>query len=244
MFWELVLVVFILILCLFLYQRFYRTLSEMKSEVETVIKSGRKMVEEKAVADPQVFSKKIDTLKELYNKLGAQITDSKQMLENALITSREIQNDLSSLNKWLDSLVGSMGKQTLELEMSRMQGIKDKLDSNYKEFAKQCDAIYLEPLKESIDKTNERWEQLKKHGIPELEEKDVLQFLKELDSRDEEVDSLSTERLRAMKMELECKIKNVDKPQETERWTILLTRIEVSSIDITCHYYCYFYQPI
>jgi hypothetical protein len=37
--------------------------------VESIIKTGRKLVEEKAVPDPPAFSTRIDTLKELYNKV-------------------------------------------------------------------------------------------------------------------------------------------------------------------------------
>jgi hypothetical protein len=50
-------------------QRFYRTLSDIKGEVENIIKTGRKLVEDKAVSDPPAFSAKIDALKELYNKV-------------------------------------------------------------------------------------------------------------------------------------------------------------------------------
>jgi hypothetical protein len=50
-------------------QRFYHTLVDIKGEVESIIKSGRKLVEDKAVPDPQKFSTRIDTLKELYNKV-------------------------------------------------------------------------------------------------------------------------------------------------------------------------------
>jgi hypothetical protein len=37
--------------------------------VENIIKTGRKLVEDKAVSDPAVFSARIDALKELYNKV-------------------------------------------------------------------------------------------------------------------------------------------------------------------------------
>lgn len=50
-----------------LFQRFYQTLSEIKSEVENVIKTGRKLVEERSVS--QQYTEKLDMLKELYNKV-------------------------------------------------------------------------------------------------------------------------------------------------------------------------------
>lgn len=48
-------------------QRFYQILSEIKSEVESVIKTGRKLVEEKSL--PHQYTAQLDTLKELYNKV-------------------------------------------------------------------------------------------------------------------------------------------------------------------------------
>lgn len=221
---------FVTLLILFLiWQRFYRTLSELKSEVESVIKTGRKMVEEKQVQDPPAFSKKIDMLKELYNKLGAQITEAKHMLENALIISREIQTDLLSLNKWLDSLVGDEGKKTWELEMPKMETIKDKLNSNYVEFSKNCEAIYLEPLKEAIDQTNERWELLKKYGVPETEGKideSVVQLLKDLDDQIKNMHTFSPEKLNEIKGTID--LKKHDDPKVTKKFKAMLDKIEVS----------------
>jgi len=50
-------------------QRFYQTLSEIKSEIECIIVTGRKLVEDKVIPEPDKFSKRIDMLKELYNKV-------------------------------------------------------------------------------------------------------------------------------------------------------------------------------
>lgn len=54
---------------IFYLQRFYQTLSEIKSEIENIILTGRKLVEEKSVSEPEKFSRRIDMLKELYNKV-------------------------------------------------------------------------------------------------------------------------------------------------------------------------------
>lgn len=51
-------------------QRFYQTLSEIKSEIEGIIVTGRKLVEDRSVPEPEKLSSQIDTLKELYNKVG------------------------------------------------------------------------------------------------------------------------------------------------------------------------------
>lgn len=217
----------------FCLQRFYRTLSEIKSEVESIIKTGRKMVEEKSVPEPQEFSKKIDMLKELYNKLGAHVTESKTKLETALLTAREIQNDLQSLTSWLQGL-GNVGKQTLELEMSRMEAIKDKLNANYLEFAKNCDPVYLESLREQIDDINSRWDNLKRHGLEKKEtEVEVLQrYLNDIDQELESPETMSHAKLRLLKTEIRSKaseVESMDNKALMRQWERILEKITVST---------------
>ncbi|CAH2227184.1 jg14588 [Pararge aegeria aegeria] len=213
--------------------RFYRTLSEIKSEVESIIKTGRKMVEEKAVSEPQEFSKKIDMLKELYNRLGAHVTESKTKLETALLTAREIQNDLQSLTSWLHGL-GNVGKQTLELEMSRMEAIKDKLNANYVEFGKNCDQVYLESLRDQIDDINTRWDNLKRHGLGKKEtEVEALQrYLNDIDQELESPETMSAAKLRLLKTEVRGKASDVDAMDNkalSKQWERILEKITAAS---------------
>jgi len=51
-------------------QRFYRTLSEVKGEVENIIKKGRQALEQETASNPDHFRKRLDMLKELYNKVN------------------------------------------------------------------------------------------------------------------------------------------------------------------------------
>ncbi|CAH0731277.1 unnamed protein product, partial [Brenthis ino] len=213
--------------------RFYRTLSEIKSEVESIIKTGRKMVEEKSVPEPQEFSKKIDMLKELYNKLGAHVTESKTKLETALLTAREIQNDLQSLTSWLQGL-GNVGKQSLELEMSRMEAIKDKLNANYMEFAKNCDPVYLENLREQINDINSRWDNLKRHGLEKKEtEVETLQrYLNDIDQEMESPETMSHAKLRLLKTEIRAKASEVeamDNKALLKQWERILEKITAAT---------------
>jgi len=48
-------------------------MSEAKSEVEYVIKTGRQIVEKKQVDNTEQLSSQIDAVKLLYNELGAQV---------------------------------------------------------------------------------------------------------------------------------------------------------------------------
>lgn len=54
-------------------QKFYKTMSEIKSDVEYVIKTGRQIVEKKQVDFPNRLNSQIDAIKLQYNKLGSQV---------------------------------------------------------------------------------------------------------------------------------------------------------------------------
>ncbi|CAG9568434.1 unnamed protein product [Danaus chrysippus] len=154
--------------------RFYRTLSEIKSEVESIIKTGRKTVEEGGADRQRALSAEIDALKELYNRLGAHVTDAKGRLEGALLAAREIQSDLASLGVWLRSAKVA-GRHKLELEMSRMAATRDKLQANYEQLARGCDPARLAGLRAQLDDVNQQWERLRRradHGT-EREEEEV-----------------------------------------------------------------------
>lgn len=51
-------------------------MSELKCEVEYVLKTGRQIVERKQVDFPEKLSKQLDAIKQLYNDLGAQVLNS------------------------------------------------------------------------------------------------------------------------------------------------------------------------
>ena len=51
-------------------------MSELKTEVEYVIKTGRHIVEKKQVDFPDKLSKQLDAIKQQYNVIGAQVYTS------------------------------------------------------------------------------------------------------------------------------------------------------------------------
>lgn len=111
------------------------------------------------MTNPQKFSMRIDTLKELYNKLGDQITKSKQQLETSLKLSKEIQKNHDVLNDWLNAIENE-GKMDFEAEIQENKEAKDKLNESYIEFQKYCDPVYLENVRERINLTNLRWDKI------------------------------------------------------------------------------------
>ena len=52
-------------------QRLYQCLAELKSEVEYVIRTGRKVVEDGVCDDPARLTARLDALKALYNQVCA-----------------------------------------------------------------------------------------------------------------------------------------------------------------------------
>ncbi|XP_026331601.1 dystrophin, isoforms A/C/F/G/H [Hyposmocoma kahamanoa] len=148
--------------------RLYRTLSELKAEVEGAIRSGRRAAERAGAGGPRgaALSARVDALKELYNRLGARVTDAKGRLEGALVASREMHADLQALAGWLDSLAARPPRQTLELEMSRMEGLRDKLNAAFEDLARACNGAPPDSLRAQVARVNARWERLRRRSPP------------------------------------------------------------------------------
>ncbi|XP_056344799.1 utrophin isoform X2 [Oenanthe melanoleuca] len=81
--------------------KLYKTLSEVKLEVETVIKTGRQIVQKQQTDNPKGMDEQLTALKFLYNDLGAQVTEGKQDLEKATQLSRRLRKESASLSEWL-----------------------------------------------------------------------------------------------------------------------------------------------
>ncbi|XP_072296331.1 dystrophin isoform X3 [Eucyclogobius newberryi] len=81
--------------------KLYKILSEIKGEVETVIKTGRQVVQKQQTEQPKELDDRVTALKLLYNQLGAQVTESKLELEKSLKLSRKLRKELNSLTEWL-----------------------------------------------------------------------------------------------------------------------------------------------
>uniref|UniRef100_G1NIS5 Utrophin n=1 Tax=Meleagris gallopavo TaxID=9103 RepID=G1NIS5_MELGA len=81
--------------------KLYKTLSEVKLEVETVIKTGRQIVQKQQTDNPKGMDEQLTALKFLYNDLGAQVTEGKQDLERASQLARKMRKEAASLSEWL-----------------------------------------------------------------------------------------------------------------------------------------------
>uniref|UniRef100_A0A3B4ZHV6 Utrophin n=1 Tax=Stegastes partitus TaxID=144197 RepID=A0A3B4ZHV6_9TELE len=83
--------------------KLYKLLSEVKLEVETVIKTGRQIVQKQQTENPKAMDEQLTALKLLYNDLGAQVTEGKQDLEKALSLSQAFLKESSALQDWLST---------------------------------------------------------------------------------------------------------------------------------------------
>uniref|UniRef100_A0A8B9PFS1 Utrophin n=1 Tax=Apteryx owenii TaxID=8824 RepID=A0A8B9PFS1_APTOW len=81
--------------------KLYKTLSEVKLEVETVIKTGRQIVQKQQTDNPKGMDEQLTALKFLYNDLGAQVTEGKQDLERASQLACKMKKETASLSEWL-----------------------------------------------------------------------------------------------------------------------------------------------
>ncbi|KAM6945421.1 LOW QUALITY PROTEIN: dystrophin-like [Aplochiton taeniatus] len=112
--------------------KLYKSLSEVKAEVETVIKTGRQVVQRQQTETPKELDQRLTALKLLYNQLGAQVTESKQELEKSLKLSRKLRKELNSLTEWLAATDAELTRRSavdgmpshLEDEVAWAQGVQ------------------------------------------------------------------------------------------------------------------------
>ncbi|XP_066434053.1 dystrophin isoform X1 [Eleutherodactylus coqui] len=81
--------------------KLYKILSEVKTEVETVIKTGRQIVQKQQTENPKDLDERLTALKLQYNELGAKVTEGKQILEKCLKLSRKLRKEMTNLTEWL-----------------------------------------------------------------------------------------------------------------------------------------------
>lgn len=150
-------------------RKMYRTLSEVKAEIESVIKTGRKVCEEKTTKHPKKLNQSIDALKHLYNALGEHVTQSKNSLEKLMRLMSTLQSKIDVVEKWLDfsDEIGGVSIEqrkkmagndfTLTLSNGQIAEMLDKCNELYVEYNEICETIYLEELRAKLDQLSERF---------------------------------------------------------------------------------------
>lgn len=180
--------------------KMYRTLSEVKSEIESVIKTGRKVCEDKTTRHQKKLSMSIDALKHLYNALGEHVTLSKVNLEKLLRLANALQLNIGAIEKWLDYTeeFGVMPEERqkkfndndgkLMLNNDQIGSLLEKCNEMYSEYNELCESIYLEDLRTKIDSVTERFIR--------ISDNDVGKNLLEIKSNLQNLDNVSLDTLR------------------------------------------------
>ncbi|OQV19328.1 Dystrophin [Hypsibius exemplaris] len=114
----------------------YKKLSEIKGEVETLIKQGREQVEaDPARPDNEGLSRRLDTMKAQYNQMGAQVTATKADLDNGLKLVKKAEKEVETLRLVMDELDGALAELDKLADMDEYDDIvKDaKMTARQKE---------------------------------------------------------------------------------------------------------------
>lgn len=176
----------------------YRTLSEVKSEIEIVIKTGRKLCEDKTTKNPKKLGNRIDALKHLYNSLGENVTQSKIILEDLSKIGKSLSENFEQIENWLKSQeMRSTNDEDINNGNITTQNIEDLLQKSsemYEEYRQTCDAVYLRDTKEKLENFNLRF--------AKLTSADVLKILNEMKSNLQNIDTISLDSLRSMEEDL------------------------------------------
>lgn len=179
--------------------KMYRTLSEVKVEIENVIKTGRRICEDKSTKYEKL-NMRIDALKHLYNSLGEHVTQSKISLEKLLRLATAIQSNITSIERWLnysaectDLMPEERSKiinsdPVLMMPNDQVGAMIESLKAMYGEYSEICDPTYLEDLQSKIEILSERF--------IEVTVNDVGKELHEINSTLQNLDNISVHTLR------------------------------------------------
>ncbi|XP_058979272.1 dystrophin, isoforms A/C/F/G/H isoform X9 [Musca domestica] len=182
----------------------YRTLSEIKSEIESTIKTGRKVCEDKFTKSPKQLSQRIDALKHLYNALGENVTQSKIFLEGLIKLAKQLEECFQAaeeLNRKFENPQEMHDRNSVFLEY---ESILQKCEDIYEEYSKSCDPVCLEDTRQKIDDL--------KASYMKLTSADVIKRLTEMKSTLQNLDNISLDTLRAMEHDL----KQINVPSNPE----------------------------
>lgn len=180
--------------------KMYRTLSDIKTEIETIIKTGRKLCDDKTTKYAKKLTLSIDALKHLYNSLGEHVTQSKISLEKLLRLVNAIQANLATIERWLnyaneaselttEQRNKAFGNDpTLMLSNDQIGVMLERCNTMYGEYGELCDPTYLEDLHAKIDIISQRFIQITVN--------DAEKYLLEIKSTLQNMDNISLDTLR------------------------------------------------
>ncbi|XP_034486585.1 dystrophin, isoforms A/C/F/G/H isoform X8 [Drosophila innubila] len=199
----------------------YRTLSEIKAEIESTIKTGRRVCEDKYTKSPKQLSQRIDALKHLYNALGENVTQSKAFLEGLLKLARQLEQCFESADELIrrfESPQELLDRNSILLEF---EDVLQRCEDYYNEYSKSCDQICMQETRQRIDGL--------KATYHKLTSADIIKRLTEMKATLQNLDNISLDTLKAMEHDL--KEINVPSNPEIEKLQQQVIAIVVSRIE-------------
>nr|XP_021325542.1 utrophin [Danio rerio] len=187
--------------------KLYKILSEVKLEVETVIKTGRQIVQKQQTENPKEMDEQLTALKLLYNELGAQVTEGKQDLEKALSLSQRVQKESAALQVWMKNSETELKEKLstadmpadIDSEISWANGVLKESERRKSDLSVLMeDSAALQALVEGSEaqledrlfELNEDWERV--HTLIEDWLSAVLNHRREVEMFDENLAHIST----------------------------------------------------
>ncbi|XP_055309630.1 dystrophin, isoforms A/C/F/G/H-like, partial [Sitodiplosis mosellana] len=185
--------------------KMYRSLSEVKNEIENVIKTGRKICEDKSTKYAKKLTLSIDALKHLYNNLGEHVTQSKIHLEKLLRLATAIQTNIAKIERWLNftelapvqrnEILDKDHDPVLKLSNEQVGAMIEKCNNIYEEYIRECDPAYMEDLQSKIDNLSQRFIKITVNDFG----KDLLEIKTNLQN----LDNISIDTLRSIERDLQ-----------------------------------------
>ncbi|XP_034660508.1 dystrophin, isoforms A/C/F/G/H isoform X13 [Drosophila subobscura] len=199
----------------------YRTLSEIKAEIESTIKTGRRVCEDRYTKSPKLLSQKIDALKHLYNALGENVTQSKVILEGLLSLARNLEECFDSADTLIRRFESPQEVHDRNSILLDFEEVLRKCEEHYIEYSKSCDQSCMVDARQRIDGL--------KATYHKLTSADIIKRLTEMKATLQNLDNISLETLKAMEHDL--KEINVPSNPEIEKLQQQVIAIVVSRIE-------------
>lgn len=172
--------------------KLYKVLSEVKSEIEVVIKTGRKVCEDSSTKNPKKLNQRIDALKHLYNNLGETVTESKKQLEFLSKLTKELNDNFDLIENHLrERQELSVESDASESDLDAIRSALSRCNIIYAEYASVCDSNYMGDLKDRIEILNSRLER----SVRRTSDVSDLKVLHEMKSTLQNMNSITVQTL-------------------------------------------------
>jgi hypothetical protein len=166
--------------------KFYRTLSEVKPEIETIIKSGRQLCNEPFTKDPKKLNTRIDTLKHLYNSLGETVTSSKNGLERIIRLLTQFNSSIELVVRWIGKQKQDrMENNNLEIEPSAINEVEAELRKCHQifdEYKTIVDSVHLEDIADRLNLVDREFNEFLDLGSDKKTLNEMLDTLQNIDN--------------------------------------------------------------